>query len=74
MRCWQCGAQVPRDERYCPECFAEVEEPGAEADGEEPVCCPGCGTNCDAMDSVCPACGCPLDDAGLPPADEEEND
>lgn len=72
MRCWQCGAQVTTDERYCPECYADLEEDGDQQRGAGATRCPECGGSCPGDDSTCPACGCPLDDTVLPPDEGEE--
>ncbi|MFO7676495.1 MAG: zinc ribbon domain-containing protein [bacterium] len=72
MRCWQCGAQLTSDERYCPECYADLEGAGETDAADGLARCPECGAACPGDDSTCPACGRPLDGTEIPPDEDDE--
>ena len=45
-KCALCGAQMPANARFCPECGASVRR-----------VCPECGTELSASAKFCPKCG-----------------
>ncbi len=51
MDCWQCGAAIPDDARFCPYCGLEQTQP-----------CPTCGSASPLSARFCAACGAPVPD------------
>jgi class 3 adenylate cyclase/predicted ATPase len=52
MDCWQCGAAIPDDARFCPHCGRE-----------QARLCPTCGSASPLSARFCAACGAPLGDS-----------